>query len=340
MRRALQDALHVIVIVAIGASLGLGASIIYADYLYTPYGDLAYLGVTPPSPDGGYAQEGMSGHESDIGEALSQVSDWAMANEATVLYAAGQGFVVNFGAVMGSDLLERELGILGYSSKGEGVYFRRDPSLIDAYVSGDIAFSGVLDLPVIGYYEPTSSIAVLNNADFFYPLSYTTSSSGYMYTDAQDMTGLIDLLESHGFSVTVYSTPIMETISKLPEKLLFGGVTSKALVVSMVALVVCLWYIAARIYHGHGREIWIRHCCGLSVRRIACLSVAITLALSTVQFVVFLFILLNDRSYLGQSDLVRLSILTFLALVVLMQTANVTGLLWLIRRLRVREGKR
>lgn len=340
MRRALQDALYAIVIVGIGASLGLGASIVYADYLYTPYGDLTYLGVSLPSPDGGYAQEGMSGHEGDVREALSQVSDWAMANEATVLYAAGQGFVVNFGAVMGSELLERELGISNFSSKGASAYVRQDPSLVDAYVSGDVAFPGVLDLPVIGYYEPTSSIAVLNNADFVYPLAYATNSSGYMYTDAKDAAELIDLLESHGFSVTVYSTPLFETLSKLPEKLLFGGVASKALVVSMAALVVCLLYATARFYHGRGREIWIRHCYGLSVSRIALCSVTMTLALAAVQFVVFLFLLLNDRSYLGQPDLVRLSVLVSLALVVLMQTANVIGLFGLIRRFRVREGKR
>lgn len=340
MRRALGDAFLVVAIVAIGASLGLGASLVYADYLYNRYGDLTYLSVRSPADPFVSTEEERIELQQDVRDSLGEVCDWALANDATVLFKSGNySSVGNYGVVSGSDLLERELGIKGFVAGEAGAYVRADRSLTDAYVESGTLLPGVLDLPVLGTFEPRASIAALNSSDFYYPLSLATGASGYMFTDAKDGTGLVDLLESRGFEVTTYGEPFEESLGKLPEALLFGTPATSALLVAMLSLACALVLLNALCYRGLEHDCWIRHCCGLSLGGIALRSALAALLLATAQFVVFVPVLLAERSYLGANDLLRLSACVLAMLLALSVASHGIGLIWLLGRMRMREGR-
>ena len=338
MRRALIDIVHVLIIMTVGVSLGLGASIVYTDYLYSPYGNLTYLGVREPNSLTASAHYDTDTASKRASETAQQVAAWARENKATVLFVADEGgFVVNFGAVDGSGLIERELGISEFGTEAQkGAYVRDDPAFLEVYVHDNTLLPGILNLPVLGTFENTGNMPIIEHADFLYPLELNTSPNGLVYTDAKDVDGLIALFESRGLDATVYSQPLLASLTQLPQRLLMGSVYTQALVVSFVGLLFCFGYMTLSLYRSRERWLWVHHLYGLSLRRIACMSLVLCSLSALVQTSIFVALFVPGRSYLPEHEIARVVSLVLGILLTCGILAHAVGILWIGRRLSMR----
>lgn len=328
-RRALRSLLHLVVLVAIGVSLGLGVSIIYADYLYSPYGSLTCLHVSSSSSNGDAVDAVV-----DSSGLFEEVARWAKSRRVTVLYRSGGGFVQNFGVCCGSSLLEDELGITGFAAGGpQGAFVKDDEALLASYVSDGTLLPGVLDLPVLGVFEQSSNIEILNSADFFYPLSAALGYSGALFTDAVEVEELQDIFEDEGLSADIYSQPLLVTLSQLPQLLLETSDYSRCLLIALICLPICYVYVILDMCRSSLREIEIRHILGLSLRG-SLLRLALVLGSAlVVQMAALSLFLACERSYLGAADLLWISLSALLLYLLLDALACVLSQMMLRRRL-------
>lgn len=341
MRRVLKATLYACIIILIGMSLGLGASIIYADYLYSPSSPLTSMRISLPNSYTASAYFDKTQAQESVRNMFESARSWADDTKATLLYAGGDGFVVNYGVYCATDLLERELGIDGLGDGDEpGVYVRNDQSLFDAYVHDTVILPGLLGLPVLGTFDATSSIPAMNRADFYYPLEEASYWRGILYTDAVDINDLVSIIENFGFEATILDQPLSVSLTKLPFELLEGNSMSRALVVAMVALVLCLGYLYLRIWHEQAESLWKRHLYGLSRQRIAAKGLLMTLALAFVQTVMFSLVLIVERSYMSVNDLILVFTAVLFGLHLLNLLAYLGGYFWLIHNFTQREGFR
>ena len=340
MRRRLIDIVNVLILMAVGVSLGLGASIVYTDYLYSPYGNLTYLGVREPNSLTASAHYDVGTASKRASETSRQVASWALENKATVLFAADEGgFVVNFGAVDGSGLIERELGISGLGTGAQrGTYVRNDPAFLETYIRDSTLLPGIMNLPVLGTFESAGNMPIIEHADFLYPLELNTSPNGLVYTDAKDVDSLIALFESRGLDATVYSQPLSVSLAQLPQRLLMGSVYTQALIVAFVGLLFCFGYMTLSLYRSRERWLWVHHLYGLSLRRIAYTGLAFGALSALIQTGIFAALFMLGRSYLPEYEIARVVFLVLTILLTCGILAHAVGILWIGRRLSMRGG--
>ena len=131
------------------ASIGLGVSIIYSDYYFSPVSGLQSFTVADVSRTYLHPEEdaGTPSAAAPSDELYVLLKRWALENEATILYK--NGFAVGCGILDGSDWLREAIG-LSLPCDAQGVLTAEDAAFSDAYVRDGRFLPDALGLPVSG----------------------------------------------------------------------------------------------------------------------------------------------------------------------------------------------
>lgn len=115
------------------ASIGLGVSIIYSDYYFSPVSGLQSFTVADVSRIYLHPEEdaGTPSAAEPSDELYALLERWALENEATILYK--NGFAAGCGILDGSDWLREAIG-LSLPCDAQGVLTAEDAAFSDAYV--------------------------------------------------------------------------------------------------------------------------------------------------------------------------------------------------------------
>lgn len=183
------------------ASIGLGVSIIYSDYYFSPVSGLQSFTVADVSRIYLHPEEdaGTPSAAAPSDELYALLERWALENEATILYK--NGFAAGCGILDGSNWLREAVG-LSLPCDAQGVLTAEDAAFSETYVRDGRFLPDALGLPVLGTYRERDVPSVISNAGFLYPLSMSGAKDGMYFTDGADTSGLTALFESRGYTVT------------------------------------------------------------------------------------------------------------------------------------------
>ena len=168
--------------------IGLGVSIIYSDYIYTPARGLVSINVTKqlsPSWEPSMNNPYSSRLASDF---MKSVDNWAKESRAAIIYK--NAFSSGCGYSDYSGWLISSLGIPAAENKttcGKEVYTTEGNSFNAAYVNNGILFPGKADLRILGTFSDESLPPVLAGCDYLYPLTMASTTDGVYLTDASEI---------------------------------------------------------------------------------------------------------------------------------------------------------
>lgn len=227
------------------ASIGLGVSIIYSDYYFSPVSGLQSFTVADvsrtylhPGEDAGTPSAAASSDELYV-----LLEHWALENEVAILYK--NGFAAGCGILDGSDWLREAIG-LSLPCDAQGVLTAEDAAFSETYVRDGRFLPDALGLPVLGTYRERDVPSVISNAGFLYPLSMSGAKDGMYFTDGTDTSGLTALFENSGYTVTDQRQRL--SLPALAAKLLTDSVLSRAISAAMLGLIFCFSYVVLTMY--------------------------------------------------------------------------------------------
>lgn len=311
-------------------AVGLGVSIIYSDYLYSPTGTLDTLQVMS-NAEPGYNSPTTSAVDTQLFE---RIEKWAKEEKVTILFKNGLSAGCAFCGY--SDWAKQELGIDDYSNEEGGVYVADDPAIQAAYVSGNVFLPGSAGLEIQGTYSSAILPPILTNVDFLYPLSISTTASGMYFTDAKDTEELVTLFEASGYSVVTTRQANTLTLGQLMQRLISDSFLSRAVLFAMTGLIFCFIYSILMLYKDNTRRLWVHHLFGLSRKRILLGIFLLTSVTVVVSALLFSVLLINGLTYMSATDLRHIFRGTLTLYSILTIFANCVGYFQLSQQFRLR----
>lgn len=282
--------------------IGLGVSIIYSDYIYTPARGLVSINVTKqlsPSWEPSMNNPYSSRLASDF---MKSVDNWAKESRAAIIYK--NAFSSGCGYSDYSGWLISSLGIPAAENKtagGKGVYTTEGNSFNAAYVNDGILFPGKANLRISGTFNDESLPPVLAGCDYLYPLTMASTTDGVYLTDASEIDSLLKLFDDKGYEILHVQRPL--SIFALAKRMLSDGHVTRAVACAMVGLFFCFIYSTVMLYRENIKSLQIHRIFGLSKKRIVLGSIVIAVLVSTAAVGVFSIILLRGLSYMSKYDL-------------------------------------
>lgn len=282
--------------------LGLGVSIIYSDYIYTPARGLVSINVTKqlsPSWEPSMNNPYSSRLASDF---MKSVDNWAKESRAAIIYK--NAFSSGCGYSDYSGWLISSLGIPAAENKtagGKEVYTTEGNSFNAAYVNDGILFPGKANLQISGTFNDESLPPVLAGCDYLYPLTMASTTDGVYLTDASEIDSLLKLFDDKGYEILHVQRPL--SIFALAKRMLSDGHVTRAVACAMVGLFFCFIYSTVMLYRENIKSLQIHRIFGLSKKRIVLGSIVIAVLVSTAAVGVFSIILFSGLSYMSKHDL-------------------------------------
>lgn len=317
--------------VLIIVALGVGISILYSDYIYSPIGDFVCVYVSDKK-DPGYID---GDREKSHDRLFSNIDKWAEENNATVLY---KNYISSgYGVICHSNWIDGVLGGQEYSP--DGVYVADKKSVKDAYVSGDVLLLASAGLKINGYYDPITAPPVISEFEILYPLGYSLYAEGLYYTDADDYDGFVSLMNMGGYNVELEVDKDLSA-GEIFSRLWNDNTQSRTLIFAMFALIFCFAYIILALFKSCEKEIWIRYLFGMSRGKLA-LTVALTALCSLALSVALFWILFSNMiTYVPAEDNVKIFFMTVALAGAMTAVVYLIGYIRLSRSIRMRgEGK-
>lgn len=282
--------------------IGLGVSIIYSDYIYTPARGLVSINVTKqlsPSWEPSMNNPYSSRLASDF---MKSVDNWAKESRAAIIYK--NAFSSGCGYSDYSGWLISSLGIPAAENKtagGKEVYTTEGNSFNAAYVNDGILFSGKANLRISGTFNDESLPPVLAGCDYLYPLTMASTTDGVYLTDASEIDSLLKLFDDKGYEILHVQRPL--SIFALAKRMLSDGHVTRAVACAMVGLFFCFIYSTVMLYRENIKSLQIHRIFGLSKKQIVLGSIVIAVLVSTAAVGVFSIILFRGLSYMSKYDL-------------------------------------
>lgn len=304
------------------ASIGLGVSIIYSDYYFSPVSGLQSFTVADVSRTYLHPEEdaGTPSAAAPSDELYALLERWALENEATILYK--NEFAAGCGILDGSDWLREAVG-LSLPCDAQGVLTAEDAAFSDAFVRDGRFLPDALGLPVLGTYREQDVPSVISNAGFLYPLSMSRAKDGMYFTDGTDTSGLTALFENSGYTVTDQRQRL--SLPALAAKLLTDSVLSRAISAAMLGLIFCFSYVVLTMYRENDRRYQIYHLFGLSKARLFLRSTLTAMGIALTAALLFGVALYRGLTYMPGSDLTTLLIGTTAGFVLFSLILNWAG---------------
>lgn len=282
--------------------IGLGVSIIYSDYIYTPARGLVSINVTKqlsPSWEPSMNNPYSSRLASDF---MKSVDNWAKESRAAIIYK--NAFSSGCGYSDYSGWLISSLGIPAAENKtagGKEVYTTEGNSFNAAYVNDGILFPGKANLRISGTFNDESLPPVLAGCDYLYPLTMASTTDGVYLTDASEIDSLLKLFDDKGYEILHVQRPL--AIFALAKRMLSDGHVTRAVACAMVGLFFCFIYSTVMLYRENIKSLQIHRIFGLSKKQIVLGSIVIAVLVSTAAVGVFSIILFRGLSYMSKYDL-------------------------------------
>lgn len=282
--------------------IGLGVSIIYSDYIYTPARGLVSINVTKqlsPSWEPSMNNPYSSRLASDF---MKSVDNWAKESRAAIIYK--NAFSSGCGYSDYSGWLISSLGIPAVENKtagGKEVYTTEGNSFNAAYVNDGILFPGKANLRISGTFNDESLPPVLAGCDYLYPLTMASTTDGVYLTDASEIDSLLKLFDDKGYEILHVQRPL--SIFALAKRMLSDGHVTRAVACAMVGLFFCFIYSTVMLYRENIKSLQIHRIFGLSKKQIVLGSIVIAVLVSTAAVGVFSIILFRGLSYMSKYDL-------------------------------------
>lgn len=312
------------------SAIGLGLSIIYSDYLYSPTGSLDTLQVMSSSES---LENSSVTSVSDV-QLLQNIEQWAEKNNATILFKSG--LLAGCGFCGYSDWANQFLHISTLSNTEDGIYIADDPDIQAAYVQNNIFLPGSAGLEIKGTYDTSALPPILNHVDFLYPLSISSVVSGMYFTDATDIQSLIELFESNGYSVVSTRQANTLSLGQLLLCLITDSILSQAVLLALGGLMFCFVYGILMSYRDNAHRLWVHHLFGLSKKGILAGVLTLSLGMILISSLLFSAILYRGLTYLSITDLRRIFIGALIVSCVLTISVNGIGYFRLLRQFRKR----
>lgn len=285
--------------------IGLGVSIIYSDYIYTPARGLVSINVTKqlsPSWEPSMNNPYSSRLASDF---MKSVDNWAKESRAAIIYK--NAFSSGCGYSDYSGWLISSLGIPAAENKtagGKEVYTTEGNSFNAAYVNDGILFPGKANLRISGTFNDESLPPVLAGCDYLYPLTMASTADGVYLTDSSEIDSLLKLFDDKGYEILHVRRPL--SIFALAKRMLSDGHVTRAVACAMVGLFFCFIYSTVMLYRENIKSLQIHRIFGLSKKQIVLGSIVVAVLVSTAAVGVFSIILFSGLSYMSKHDLNRL----------------------------------
>lgn len=317
------------------AVIGLGFSIIYSDYLFSPAQGLASFQVRDRSLMYMHPEELPQAESSATGyETMSDyIQDWAKANKAAVFrkdsFATGCAYADFSGWLKGA------LGIADIPGDHD-IFVSDETSFLDVYTKGDVLFPDKADLKIKEIYEDDSVPELLNGVGFLYPLPLSTTAEGMYFTDATQVNDLVSLFESNGYEVMSLRDPQGTTLVGLVQTLLNDSFLSRAVTLTLCGLLFCFVYMLLMLYREIEREIWIHHIFGLSYQRILLGTICMSVGVALTAGLLYGTVLSTGLTYIGKAALTTLFLSVTFAFVVLSALIGTVGYMKLLGKLKER----
>lgn len=285
------------------ASIGLGVSIIYSDYYFSPVSGLQSFTVADASQMYLHPEEDANTPSAAAppDELYALLERWALENEATILYK--NAFAAGCGILDGSDWLREAVG-LSLPRDAQGVLTSEDAAFSEAYVGDGQFLPDTLGMPVLGTYREQDVPSVISNAGFLYPLSMSGAKDGMYFTDGADTRELTDLFKSSGYTVIDQRQRL--SIPALAAKLLTDNVLSRAISAAMLGLIFCFSYVVLTMYRENDRRYQIYHLFGLSKARLFLRSTLTATGVALAAALLFGVVLYRGLTYMPDSELTAL----------------------------------
>nr|WP_300005472.1 hypothetical protein [Tissierella sp.] len=335
----IKNTVSIGILFCICITLGLGAAIIYSDYIYNPNRNLSIIIVADSSSMYFHPEEdSVTSNSSSLPENMSRlIISWAEKHQATIFQK--NGFLAGTGFVAYSDWFKNELSITEFK-KGEfqGVYIPDDEGFIKSYEKDGILFPSSMALEVVGKYDNKANYGFLKNSDFFYPMEYMSTVDGTYFTDSSELNELVALFKKHGYTILNIMEAKTNSITKIIEKLMKESFMSRAVLFSMVGLVFCFSYIILLIYRDNLNRLWIHHIFGLPRYRILIISIRGAVLISIASLVTFYTILFNRMSYMETPDLYKIIKSTITLYALLFSIINLIGYLLVSKHFALKGG--
>lgn len=332
-----KNLITLFVLTLILAAIGLGASIIYSDYLYNPTDGFVSFSVMDASnmyPEPGTENVAVSSNE-NAERVMQGIEAWASNNEVTVLYK--NGYIAGCGYSSHSSWLKDNLSFdKPQIADLNGVLVSGDPRVQSAYVKDGILLPGSAGLEIISTYKISNLPPVLVGVDFLYPINISASVEGMYFVDTNEIAELSELFENNGYIVTdmrgTYSVTATSVL-KLAKRLVTDSFLSRAVTFAMIGLVFCFIYNVLVLYRDNKRQLRIHHLFGLSRRNILLGVSVISAAMVLAAVLLFRIIIMSGLTYMPVTDLNHITQGVLVIYIFLAALVNVIGYTKLMKQL-------
>lgn len=317
------------------AAIGLGFSIIYSDYWYSPAQGLASFQVRDRSSLYMHPEELPQAESTATGcKAMSAyIQGWAKANQATVFRK--DSFAVGCAYIDSSGWLKTALGIDAFLDDHD-IFVSDEASFLNVYTQGDVLFPHRADLKIKSVYEEDTVPGVLNGVGFLYPLSLSATAEGMYFTDAVRVDELVSLFENNGYEVMTLRNPKGTTLAGLVQTLLNDSFLSRAVTLTLCGLLFCFVYMLLMLYRETEKEIWVRHIFGLSYQRILLGAICVSVGIALAAGLLYGIVLSTGLTYIRKGALSSLFLSVTFVFVLLSALAGTIGYIKLLRKLKER----
>ena len=332
-----KNLITLFVLTLVLTTIGLGASIIYSDYLYNPTDGFVSFSVMDASnmyPEPGTENVAVSSDE-NAERVMQSVEAWASNNDVTVLYK--NGYIAGCGYSSHSSWLNDNLSFeKPQTADLNGVLVSGDPRVQSAYVRDGILLPGSAGLEIISTYKISNLPPVLVGVDFLYPINISASVEGMYFVDTNEIAELSELFENNGYIVTdmrgtysVTATSVLE----LAKRLVTDSFLSRAVTFAMIGLVFCFIYNVLVLYRDNKRQLRIHHLFGLSRRNILLGVSVISAAMVLAAVLLFRIIIMSGLTYMPVTDLNHITQGVLVIYIFLAALVNVIGYTKLMKQL-------
>mgnify|MGYP004438434929 CR=1 FL=1 len=304
------------------ASIGLGVSIIYSDYYFSPVSGLQSFTVADvsrtylhPGEDAGTPSAAAPSDELPA-KTVRRAHRFPKKPRPLRLIRPARHKAAKARWLHGANPNRPECRSLRQTRSCIGLSPRFPmPSVPEAHT--------VLGLPVLGTYREQDVPSVISNAGFLYPLSMSGAKDGMYFTDGTDTSGLTALFENSGYTVTDQRQRL--SLPALAAKLLTDSVLSRAISAAMLGLIFCFSYVVLTVYRENDRRYQIYHLFGLSKARLFLRSTLTAMGIALTAALLFGVVLYWGLTYMPDSDLTTLLIGTTAGFVLFSLILNCAG---------------
>ena len=297
-------------------TLGAGIAIVYSDYLYTPNKGFTLMNVSSTDPDfqnvffGGADEETTARVREKTGVLTGELDRWAAENHASILLRNMIPYYPHVSISLHSDLRDR-LKIRPVSDEESGLYVDQavmeDPYL----VRNDIFLPIQYGMKIEGSYDPAGLPKALQDQGFFllslqeYQLPVGTPYLAQIITDAEDVTGLIEVLKKNRVTCSNIQENETEVLKRLRSLFYPIGFYNGVLLLIFAAAIGSFLFLTLMQFR-RTENFQIRHLNGKPLYRIGAEVFLSGILLFVLAYGILFILLPKYCSYMSGEDIARI----------------------------------